>query len=75
MIERFNRSFKVSLRTRAAGSNWFHYLSLVLFELHTVPKEDTGFYSAEAVNGSALTAPGEFLSVPEIPPDLFLRKI
>ena len=75
MIERFHRSLKVALRARAAGSNWFQHLPLVLLGLRTVPKEDTGFCSAEAVYGSTLSVPGEFLSVPEFPPDSFLRKI
>ena len=75
MIERFHRSLKVALRARAAGSNWFQHLPLVLLGLRTVPKEDTGFCSAEAVYGSALSVPGEFLSVPEFPPDSFLKKI
>ncbi|XP_023341813.1 uncharacterized protein LOC111711654, partial [Eurytemora carolleeae] len=75
MIERFHRSLKVALRARAAGSNWFQHLPLVLLGLRTVPKEDTGFCSAEAVYGSALSVPGEFLSVPEFTPDSFLRKI
>ena len=75
MIERFHRSLKVALRARAAGSNWFQHLPLVLLGLRTIPKEDTGFCSAEAVYGSALSVPGEFLSVPEFPPDSFLRKI
>jgi len=48
---------------------------LVLLGLRTVSKEDTGFCSEEAVYGSALSVPGEFLSVPEFPPDSFLRKI
>ena len=75
MIERFHRSLKSSLRARAAGSNWFHHLPLVLLGLRAVPKEDTGFCSAEAVYGSGLCVPGEFLSVPEFPPEAFLKKI
>ena len=75
MIERFHRSLKVSLRARAAGSNWVQHLPLVMLGLRVVPKEDTGFCSAEAVYGSSLCVPGEFLSVPELPPDSFLRKI
>ena len=59
MVKWFHRSLKVA---QAAGSNW-------------VQKEDTGFCSAEAVYGSALSVPGEFLSVPGFPPDSFLRKI
>ena len=75
MIERFHRRMKVSLRTWAVCSNWFHNLPLVLLGLWTVSKEGTGFCSAEAVYSSALSVLGEFLSVPEFPQDSFLRKI
>ena len=74
-IERFHRRMKVSLRTWAVCSNWFHNLPLVLLGLWTVSKEGTGFCSAEAVYSSALRVLGEFLSVPEFPQDSFLRKI
>ena len=40
-----------------------------------VPKEDTGFSVSEAVYGSALTIPGEFLDSPELPSSQFLSKI
>ena len=75
MIERFHRSLKVSLRARAAGSKWVQHLPLVLLGLRTVPKEDTGFCSAEAVYGLGLCVPGNFLRIPEFPPESFLRKI
>lgn len=75
IVERFHRSLKVALRARAAGPNWFHHLPLVMLGLRTVPKEDTGFSSADAVFGSSLSVPGEFLDIPEFPPDAFLRRI
>ena len=74
MIEQFHRSLKVSLRAWTAGSNWFHHLPLFLLGLRTVPNEDTGHCLAEVVNSSALSVPGEFLSVPDFPPESFLRK-
>ena len=43
--------------------------------LRSVPKEDTGFSNSEAVYGSALTIPGEFLDAPELPSSQFLSKI
>jgi len=67
MIERFHRSLKSSLRARAADSDWVSHLPLVLLGLRSVPKEDTGFSVSEAVYGSPLTIPGEFLEAPEIP--------
>jgi len=46
-----------------------------LLGLRSVPKEDTGFSVSEAVYGSALTIPGEFLDGPEIPSSQFISKI
>ena len=75
MIERFHRSLKSSLRARAADSDWVSHLPLVLLGLRSVPKEDTGFSVSEAVYGSPLTIPGEFLEAPEIPSLQFISKV
>ena len=75
MIERFHRSLKASLPARAANSDWVSHLPLVLLGLRSVPKEDTGFSVSEAVYGSALTIPGEFLDGPELHSSQFLSKI
>ena len=75
MIERFHCSLKLALRSRLAGSDWFLHLPLVLLGLRTVPKDDTGFSVSEAVYGSPLTLPREFLESPELPLSSFLRKI
>ena len=74
MIERFHRSLKSSLQARAADFNWVSNLPLVLLGLHSVPKEDTGFSVSEAMYGSSLTIPGEFLDGPELPSSQFLSK-
>ena len=68
MIERFHRA-------RAADSDWVSQLPLVLLGLRSVPKEDTGFSVSEAVYGSPLTVPGEFLEAPEIPDAQFISKV
>ena len=75
MIERFHRSLKSSLRARASESDWVSHLPLVLLGLRSVPKEDTGFSVSEAVYGSPLTIPGEFLEAPEIPSLQFISKV
>ena len=75
MIERFHRSLKSSLRARAADSDWVSHLPLVLLGLRSVPKEDTGFSVSEAVYGSPLAIPGEFLEAPEIPSSQFISKV
>ena len=73
--ERFHRSLKSSLGARAADSNWVSHLPLVLLGLCSVPKEDTGFSVSEAVYGSPLTIPGEFLEASEIPSSQFISKV
>jgi len=75
MIERFHRSLKSSLRARTSSSDWISHLPLVLLGLRAVPKEDTGFSVSEAVYGSPLTIPGEFLDTPELPSSQFLSKM
>ena len=75
MIERFHRSLKSSLRTRLAGSDWAAHLPLVMLGLRSSPKNDSGLSLAEAVYGSTLSLPGEFLEHSEFPPVSFLRNI
>ena len=75
MIERFHHSLKAALHSCEAGSNWFLHLPLVLLGLRTVLKDDSGLSVSEAVYGSPLTTPGEFLVSPELPPISFLHKI
>ena len=55
--------------------DWFLHLPLVLLDLLSVPKEDTGFSVSEAVFGSHPTIPREFLEGGKIPPSRFLKKI
>ena len=73
MIERFHCSFKSSLRARLAGSEWVNHLPLEMLGLQASPMDDSGFSPAEAVYGSVLSLPGEFLEHSEIPLEIFLR--
>ena len=75
MIERFHRSLKSFLRARLASFDWVAHLSLVMLGLRSLPKNDSGFSPAEAVCGSNLSLPGEFLEHSELPPEGFLRKV
>ena len=43
--------------------------------LRSSPKDNSGFSPAEAVYGSSLSFPGEFLGHPEFPPDVYLRLV
>ena len=75
MIERFHRSLKTALCAQLSGSNWVQHLSLVMLGLRSSPKDDSRFSPTEAVFGSPLTFPGEFLGHPQFPSEVFLRKI
>ena len=75
IVERFHRQLKVSLRSRLAGSDWFHHLPLVLLGLRSVPREDSAISASEALFGSPLVLPGEFLDSPELPSSEYLRRI
>ena len=75
MNKRFHGSIKPALRSCLASLDWFLHLPLVLLGLRTVPKDDPGFSVSEAVYGSHLTVPGEFLGSHKWPPSVYLSKI
>ena len=72
MVERFHRQFKNSLLARLASSNWFEHLPWVLLGLRTSLREDS---ASEAVYGSELTLPGQFLEVQDPPTNLFYENL
>jgi hypothetical protein len=72
LVERFHRRLKDALRARAAGADWFSHLPLVMLGIRSAWREDAEFSPAEAVFGSQLVLPGQFLSSPEPPSPLFL---
>ena len=61
IIERFHRSWKSALGARMAGSDRFSQLSLVMLGLRTALKDDSRFSPAEAVYGTHLSLPDEFI--------------
>ncbi len=73
LMERFHRRLKDALRARAAGADWFLHLPWVLLGFRTSRGEDSEFSPSEAVFGSQLVLPGQFLSVPESPSPSFLQ--
>ena len=75
LVERFHRSLKTSLRARLAGSDWFDHLPLVMLGLWTTPRDETGFSASEAVYGTSLCLPVEFLDSVDLPPREFLERI
>ena len=73
LVERFHRRLKDALRARAAGSDWFLHLPWVLLGFRSAKGEDSEFSPSEAVFGSQLVLPGQFLSAPEPPSPSFLQ--
>jgi hypothetical protein len=73
LVERFHRRMKDALRARAAGVDWVLHLPWVLLGIRTAWREGTEFSPSEAVFGSQLVLPGQFLSTPESPSPSFLR--
>jgi hypothetical protein len=73
-VERFHRRLKDALRARSAGADWFVHLPWVLMGFRISRGEDAEFSPAEAVFGSQLVLPGQFLSAPEPPSPSFLQE-
>jgi transposase InsO family protein len=74
MVECMHRRLKDVLRARATSVSWLHDLLWVLLGIRSTPREDSGLTAAEAVFGSKVTVPGEFLSCPE-KPDKFMEEL
>jgi hypothetical protein len=74
LVERFHRRLKDALRARAAGVDWCVHVPWVLLGMRTAWREDSDFSPAEAVFGSQLVLPGQFLSTPEPPSPNFIQE-
>ncbi len=72
MVDRFHRPLKDTLRAHCAAANWVDHLPWVLLGLSAAAREDDGSTPAEAVFGSPLILPGQFLDSPELPSKIFL---
>ncbi len=72
MVERFHRRLKDALRTRCAVANWVDHLPWVLLGLRAAAREEDGSTPTQAVFGSPLILPGQFLDSTELPPKTFL---
>jgi hypothetical protein len=66
---------KDSLRARLAGSDWTEHLPWVMLGLRAAPREDSGISAAELVYGAPLALPGQFLSVAEHSPAVFVQQL
>ena len=75
MVERFHRQLKNSLRARLASSDWFEHLPWVLLGLRATPREDSATSASEAVYGSDLILPNQFLIVQDPPSKQFFEEL
>ena len=65
LVERFHRRLKDALRARCAAANWTDHLPWLLLGLRSAAREDDNTTPAQAVFGSQLILPGQFLDSPE----------
>jgi hypothetical protein len=72
-VERLRR-LKDALRARAAAATWSEELPFVLLRLRAQPREDTGLSPAEAVFGTQIVLPNEFLQNDELSVDTIVKK-
>ena len=72
IIERFHCSLKSVPRARLASVDSVQHLPLVLLGLQSALRDDSSYSPEEAVYGSTLSLPGEFLGLPKFPLKVFL---
>ena len=75
VVVRLHRRLKDALKARAASANWYEEIHWVLLGLSAQPREDNGLSPAEAVFGSPLVLPNEFLKYDEMSVDNILSLI
>ncbi len=63
MVERLHRRLKDALRARGATATWAAELSWVLLGLQSSPREDTNLSPAQALYGTPLVLPNQYLSI------------
>ena len=75
MVERFHRQLKNSLRARLAAADWYNHLPWVLLGLRSAPREDSASSASEAVYGSDLVLPHQFLQSQDPPSNQFYKDL
>jgi hypothetical protein len=55
--------------------DWVDHLTWVLLGLRAAPQEDSCISAAKLVYGAPLSLPGQFLSVAEPPPTIFVQQL
>jgi hypothetical protein len=74
MVERFHGRLKDALCARCALANLVNHLPWVFLGLCAAAREDNGSTAAQAVFGSQLILPGQFLDSPDLPSKIFLEQ-
>ena len=75
MVERLHRRLKDALRARGAAENWPAHLPWVLLGLRSTTPEDGSPAPDQAVFGSSLILPGQFVSNSELSIADFLKQM
>jgi hypothetical protein len=75
LVERFHRRLKDALRARTANADWADHIPWVMLGIRSTFREDSDFSPAEAIYGSQLTLPGQFLNTLESPSPSFLADL
>lgn len=75
LVERFHRRLKDALRARCSSADWVAQLPWVMMGIRSTPREDENVSPAEAVFGSQLVVPGQFLDSAEPPPEAFFEAL
>ena len=70
-----HRRLKAALVVRRSSTSWPSELPLVLLGLRSAPLETSGVSSAELLNGTPTSLPGQFLSILELPLSEFLDEL
>ena len=63
MVERLHRRLKDALRTRGAAATWSADIAWVLLGLRAAPREDTNISPAQALYGTPLVLPNQYLNI------------
>jgi transposase InsO family protein len=61
LVEHFHQHLKDTLRALLAGPMWTAHLPWVLLGLHAAPREEDNISPAQAVFGTPIVLPGQFL--------------
>jgi hypothetical protein len=75
LVERFHRRLKDALQSRAAAADWHNHIPWMLLGIRAAYREDSEFSPAEAVYGSQLILPGQFINTAESPSPSFLNNL